>query len=310
MCEYGHITNKEIYSSYKDLLDPMRFEEIMKFLEGPFLTRARIFKDLSSAENNLEPKIHNVIHLLKSTKTIQWYSIALSALQPVYEGVKLTKELNHKLIELFESIHEIMFTLNFSDKVANELEKKIPLIAKGIKFSGDLDDFGKQLNDAIIHIESLKIEQGLHFSKIDFSNPLDWVNSFEKNNSLGHMLIFLFKYKNLGSSTNKIFVSSLEHTLPQTPSIENWPSIDGVPADNIKRHIYSIGNFFVTHSSDNSSYGNKKFNDKKELYKTHNLFDVIDEGNKLNFKSVEDWNFDLIKQREDYIIQKFCLLSK
>jgi hypothetical protein len=105
-------------------------------------------------------------------------------------------------------------------------------------------------------------------------------------------------------------VSSLEHTLPQTPSIENWPSIDGVPADNIKRHIYSIGNFFVTHSSDNSSYGNKKFNDKKELYKTHNLFDVIDEGNKLNFKSVEDWNFDLIKQREDYIIQKFCLLSK
>lgn len=305
MCEFGHITNKEIYSKYNNLVGEMKFEEILKFLKETLLTRALIFKDLNSNENNLEPKIHNALHLLKSTKTVQWYSLAMAALQPVYEKVKLTKDAKEKLIKLFENIHELMFTLNFTDKVANELEKKLPLISKSIQYNGDINLFVKQLNDANIQIELLKNELGLIFGKIDLSNSVEWVNSFEKNNSLGHMLVFLFKYKKLGSSTNKIYTSSLEHTLPQKPSIDNWSIIENESAENIKRYTYSIGNFYITHTIDNSSYGNKKFLDKKIQYEKDNLYDIIEEGNELNYKNITEWNFEIIKKREKFIINKF-----
>lgn len=306
MCESGHISNKEIYSSYKDLLSTKNYFEIINFLEKPFLIKAQIFRDINLNESNLEPRLHNSILLLKSTKTVQWFSIAMAVLRPLYESQQINREAKNIIVKIFENLHEIMFTLNFTDKLANELEKRLPEISRTINYNSDIELYYLQLKRVLDKIIELKIELQLTFDKIDFSNPGDWVNSFEKNNALGQMFIFFLKYKSLTSNDVKIFISTLEHTLPQSYTKEKWPIIEEKNVEDIKRHIYSVGNFFVTHQSDNSEYGNKSAIEKLKLYREKKLFDVIDdERNELNYKNLNTWDFDIILKREEYIFSKF-----
>ena len=307
--EYGHITHKQIFEKYKHLLNNKDYEGIINYLENNLLNKAKIFKDINSNETQLDAKLHNVIHLLKSTKTVQWFSIAMAVLNPLYLDIKLEKTTKDLMVELLESLHEIMFTLNFVDKVANELEKKLPEIASKIKFNNQ-KDFIDKLNFAKTSLETFKNTQNLSFQDIDFSDPDDLVKSFEKNNDLGHMFIFFFKYKRQGSSTNKVFTSSLEHALPQKPTVADWPIIKNKDELLKTRHIYSLGNFFVTHSSENSSYGNKSFIDKKALYIKDNIFDIIEENDNLNYKKVPDWTFGTIEKREKKVIELFLKLAK
>jgi hypothetical protein len=173
-----------------------------------------------------------------------------------------------------------------------------------IKYNNE-SEFIETIRSAQLKLSTLKIEQSLRYSDIDFSDPSDWVRNFEKNNDLGNMFVFFFLYKKMSNSTVHLHISSLEHTLPQSPSEENWPIIKNISEDEIKRHIYSLGNFFVTHSRDNSSYGNKSFDKKAAMYKTDNIFDIIDDSNPLNYKSVVDWTYETILQREKVIIELF-----
>ena len=115
----------------------------------------------------------------------------MATLGPIYNGVSLQTSTKNLIIKIFETLHEIMFTLNYVDKVANELEKKLPEIASEIKFTTE-QDFITILNSAISKLNTFKVEQSLQFSDIDFTDASYWVRSFEKNNNLGHMLVFLF----------------------------------------------------------------------------------------------------------------------
>ena len=308
MSEYGHITNKKVYEKYRTLIDPMNFEQVIDYLEGPLLIKATIFKDFPSTTTNLEAKIHNSLELLKSTKTVQWYSVAMAVLGPIYEGINLQTVTKNLIIQIFETLHEIMFTLNFVDKVANDLEKKLPEIASNIKYTNE-NEFVSLLNNALSKLNIFKIEQSLEFSDIDFTDPSEWVRSFEKNNNLGHMFVFLFFYKKMASSTVQIHVSSLEHTLPQKPTSEKWPLTENSTQEELKRHKYSLGNFFITHSRDNASYGNKSFNEKKTKYSKDNIFDIIEVTDSLNYKSVTDWTYETILDRERKIIELFAELQ-
>ena len=304
MSEYGHITNKKVYDKYKTLIKPMDFEIVIDYLGGPLLVNAKIFKDIQSITTNLDSKIHNSLELLKSTKTVQWYSVAMATLGPIYNGLSLKTSTKNLIIKIFETLHEIMFTLNYVDKVANELEKKLPEIASEIKFTSE-QDFITILNSAISKLNTFKVEQSLQFSDIDFTDASYWVRSFEKNNDLGHMLVFFFFYKKMASSTVQIHISSLEHTLPQNPTDEKWPIIADSDEEELKRHIYSLGNFFITHSRENATYGNKSFNDKSEMYSNDNIFDIIEETDELNYKSIDDWTYEVIINREQKIIELF-----
>ena len=304
MSEYGHITNKKVYDKYKTLINPMDFEKVIDYLGGPLLVNAKIFKDIQSITTNLDSKIHNSLELLKSTKTVQWYSVAMATLGPIYNGLSLKTSTKNLIIKIFETLHEIMFTLNYVDKVANELEKKLPEIASEIKFTTE-QDFITILNSAISKLNTFKVEQSLQFSDIDFTDASYWVRSFEKNNDLGHMLVFFFFYKKMASSTVQIHISSLEHTFPQNPTDEKWPIIADSDEEEQKRHIYSLGNFFITHSRENATYGNKSFNDKSEMYSDDNIFDIIEETDDLNYKSIDDWTYEVIINREQKIIELF-----
>ena len=307
MSEHGHINNKRIYEKYKALLDPMNFNDVVDYLKGPFLIKSKIFRDFQSNTTSLDAKqlqISNALELLKSTKTVQWYSVAMASLMPIYEGISLQSSTKKLIIQILETLHEMMFTLNFVEKVANDIEKKLPEIASQIKYNNE-SEFVDAINFAQSKLTTLKIEQSLKFSDIDFSEPSDWVRNFEKNNDLGNMFVFFFLYKKMASSTVHLHISSLEHTLPQSPTEERWPIIENSNEDEIKRHIYSFGNFFVTHSRDNSSYGNKSFEKKLAHYKADNIFDIIDGSNPLNYKSVDDWTYETILKREKIIIDLF-----
>ena len=315
MSDKWHITNKEIYKEYKNLLDGKNYEEIWNFLDEDLLIKATIYKDLNSKETILDARLHNAVNLLKSTKTIQWFSIAIAALYPEYNEEKLSNQTKEKIIELFEVLHELMFTLNFVDKVANDLEKKLPEISSNIDFTDEVN-FCKTLDTAISEVQEFKVEVWLLFSKIDLpvldwadtedeieSKFSEWSKSFEKNNSLWNMFLFFIKYKHTSTKDNKINVSSLEHTLPQKPTQDKWTIILG--EEDIDRYKYSLWNFFIVHTTDNSSYWNKSFSDKKKAYLDKNVYDIISESDELNYKKLDDWNLDIIKKRERKIIQIF-----
>ena len=69
--------------------------------------------------------------------------------------------------------------------------------------------------------------------------------------------------------------------------------------------IYSFGNFLLSFSTDNSSYGNKSFEEKKGLYESDNLKDVISESEETYLYRVSEWTPELISSREKHLIQKF-----
>ena len=305
MSKYGHITNKNLYSSYEKLLNGKDYNKTLEFLNGELLIQASIYKYFNSNSSDLtDNKIHNVIQLLKSTKTAQWFSVGMSVLNPVFGNIHLSNNCKDQIILFLESLHELMFSLNFIDKVANEIEKKLPSLAKDIKYS-DEQSFISMIQSALIQLEILKQEEGLKFEFIDFSVNTDWVSEFEKNNSLGNMLIFYIKYKKIGASVVKLSLSSLEHTFPQTPNKIEWPIIDGLQSEDYKKYIYNIGNFFLTHSSENSSYGNKSFNSKRVDYKKDHIYDVIDETSDFHLNNIKSWDFNVIENREQLIRNQF-----
>jgi hypothetical protein len=305
MREYGHITKREIYPSYKTKIQNLNFIDLNDYLSNNLLVRAKIYKDfIKIGETNLKPKFHNVIQLLKSTKTVQWYSIAMSALEPLYTRKKITLKTEDKILELLENIHEIMFSLNYVNVVANNIETKYPDIAKSITYTNETD-FVKSLEKAINEVNKIKNIERLSFDNVDLSNSNQLISSFETNNDLGNMLIFLFKYYDKKSSDDKFNVGSLEHLFPQKPSEFKWPVIKKMKIEEKRNMIYSLGNFFITNVTLNPSIGNKSFKDKLTIYKKWNLYDILPEVSKLHYTKVQDWTPEVVKERSEWISESF-----
>lgn len=304
MREFGHITKREIYSSYKSIVKGLNFNELSDYLSDNLLIRAKIYKDFISSDTSLKPSLHNVIQLLKTTKTVQWYSIAMAVIEPIYKSKKITLKTEKKILELLENVHEIMFCINYVNVVANNIETKFPDIAKSISFENE-QEFVKSIDKAITEIVKIKNHEKLSFSEIDLSNSQNMVGNFESNNDLGSMLVFLFKYQDKKSSDDKFSVGSLEHLFPQKPSNVNWPIVENLNLEQKKEMIYSVGNFFITNTSLNPSLGNKSFKEKCKEYKRWNLYDIIPERSDLNYKKVKVWNLDLVQKRSKWIIDSF-----
>lgn len=300
----GHITNKDIYKSYKDLLGPKEFVAVHNFLTGRLLDDANVFKSINSNESDYIPKIHNAIQLLISTKTVQWQTIAIKVLQPFDKGISESAQVINTVVELFEELHEIMFTLNYVEKIANDLEKRLPAIAKEIEVSTVVDEMIETWQKAINSLRQLKYELNLNFQEIDFNDRESLSKSLKKNNALGLMFLFYLTYKETGN-TEKLSVHTLEHVVPQKLREETWPDFYGLSQEERDMLIYSFGNFLLSFSTDNSSYGNKSFEEKKGLYESDNLKDVISESEETYLYRVSEWTPKLISNREQHLIQKF-----
>lgn len=305
MSSNGHITNNSVYSKYRDMTLNWRKSQILQYLSSDLLYMAMAFKLIKSPDTNLNSELHNAVELLKSTKTIQWMSIGMALLKPICAQKKITTNVKSKIILVLHELHEIMFALNFTDKVANELEKKLPEIAQLIIYD-DPHQFETVLSKAKTELIDLKYKLKLSFKNIDFSNCDDWVNVFRKNNDLGHMFMFYFKYKDT-SSSDKIYCTSLEHTLPQSLTEDNWPCVSSLNTEERERFIFSLGNFFITSPSNNASFGNKKWSEKKLGYLADNMFDILSDSDYC-YKEVDTWDLEVIQKREELIIDKFVNL--
>jgi hypothetical protein len=300
MRESGHITKREIYSSYKEELKNLNFDNLNNYLTSKLLVRAKIYKDFFVPDTIMKPKFHNVIQLLKTTKTVQWYSIAMAALEPLYTQSKISIKTEDKIVSLLENVHQVMFSLNYVNVVANNIETKFPEIAKSIIFTNE-KTFAKSIDEAYSEINKIKEKENLSFSSIDLSNSKFLMTSFEGNNDLGNMLVFLFKYYDKKSSDDKLSFGSLEHLFPQKPTESRWPLIKKMKAEEIREAIYSIGNFFITNTTLNPSLGNKSFTDKLEEYKKWTLYDILPVANGLHYSKVKDWTSDVVKKRTIWI---------
>ena len=304
MRDSGHITKRQIYKSYKEKIKNLNFNDLNDFLCKKLLVQAKIYKDLINTDTNLEPKFHNVIQLLKTTKTVQWYSIALAALEPLYNNKSISLKTKDKIVQLLESLHEVMFSLNYANVVANNIETKFPKIAESITFTNE-NAFTKSIEKALIEITKIKVSENLSFSSIDMSNSKNLMSSFEGNNDLGNMLVFLNKYYDKKSSEDKFTTGSLEHLFPQKPNESKWPLINKLNPEEIREMTYSLGNFFITNTTLNPSLGNRSFLDKRDVYKSWHLYDILPETHKLNYEKVKDWTPEIVKERSKWISESF-----
>jgi uncharacterized protein with ParB-like and HNH nuclease domain len=304
MSEFSHISSKEIYSEYKKLFKSKNHRELHDYLTKKLLVKAKIFRDFNLKETLTETSFHNVIQLLKSTKTVQWYSIAMSVLNPLYQNKHLTLDTKKSMIKILEKVHEIMFSLNFANVVANSIEKFLPEVASEITFENE-KQFNESIVSATLKLEAFMNKEGLNFQSVDISQAKEWTNTFSKNNNLGSMFVFLFKYYDRKSSDDRYYVGSLEHTFPQNPTEGNWPGINDSTKEELEDFKYSFGNFYLTNSIENASLGNKSFKEKKNSYIENSLYDILPIESDLNYSKVTNWDYNLVKRRELYIQQKF-----
>jgi len=310
MSRKGHITKKDIYSSYSRLFNAGGLDELKSYLSDILKNQAEVFKVLSVSDQSMpslenEIKLHNIIEILRSTKTQQWYSIAIAVLTPVLThryDLSPSNEVT-KIVNIFEQLHEIMFSLNYSDKVANKIEKKFPEISKIVHQENDKEQYLTSLDNVLDEIIQTKGDQKLSFKDIELEN-LSNSDFFKSSNDLGNMLILLFHYKMEGGQS-KIIAQTLEHVLPQSIKQSEWPEFFRLNSAEKQKSIYSLGNFMNASSSNNSKYKNKSFKTKKDKYDT-DVFDPL-KGTDLSFDEISDdgWTEELIQEREDKLIERF-----
>lgn len=86
--------------------------------------------------------------------------------------------------------------------------------------------------------------------------------------------------------------NSIEHVYPQTP--ETGESLDG-------KHLHAFGNLALLNASQNSSYGNKSFSGKKNLFNELKAIDSL----KLCeiFKKNDSWDTEQIEKHQKEMIQ-------
>ena len=318
MARSGHITKKEIYSSYSDLLGEKELDDLKGYLSNTMQSQAKVFRVLTNNDSLLLQResvaFHNVIEILRSTKTKQWYSIALAVLTPIVEHSYNLSETNDlpEVLKLFENLHELMFVFNYSDRLANKLETKFPGIAKKVFKDNDKTSYLESLKIVNEELIKTKATEKLSFNEIDLGT-LENPDHFESNNDYGNMLLSLLSYNSEQTNTNKMTIQSLEHVLPQSLSEDDWPEFFNMEASDQRKYIYSIGNFLNTSSSSNSSASKDSFKDKKKVFKGKVYDPISDNG--LNYKTVSDdgWTAGLIEKRKDKLIEMFkeyCLKQK
>ena len=317
MSRHGHIQKKEIYPKYSKMFKNLDLDRLTKYLKDDLLSQATAFKVLldsnESMPNFSNDKLKNIIECLKSTNTQQWFSVCLAVLTPIIQHRFNLSETNQEtlVVKIFENLHEMMFVLNYSDRLANKLETKLPEIASKVDQGSDVNDYFSSLSNIDDEIVQLKGTLELSYSHIDLIRFKD-NEFFEPSNNLGNMFLLLLNYKKNGGRMN-FKTRTLEHVLPQSVKEEEWPEFFSYDIERQKKSIYSIGNFLNAPSGKNSSLKGLSFKQKKSKEDGY-LLDPL-EGTDNYFKNIDDdgWTEEKIKERQDQLIEMFktaCLEKK
>ncbi len=282
------ITKSEMYDAYHELISNMNINELKSFLENDLLTDATIFGGLKNFDSNFKPVIlNNVIKLLQSTKSNQWFTIAISALRA--HNAYPTINVSEKLKELLELVHEIIFCIILNDKKANLIEQKFPEIAQKIVGYKDAKELIEVYEIIIELLQTFRDSQSLQYSNIDLSD----IDFSSQNLNASMLLSFIEYHKGQGN----LSIKSLEHILPQNPKEKQWEIVKGISKDVLDDNIYSLGNMILIEKQINSKIKASSFSDKIKEYSTFKVFDPVGQSSIHNYKNLSTFDFTTIQKR-------------
>ena len=291
------ITKNELYFNYNEIIKTFDDQNLLSFLENDLLQDAVIFKTLKKEEllnNNIS--INNVIKLLQSTKSTQWYSVGLSALRAFNFDQSISTV--EKIKKILEKTHEIIFNLILTEKKANKLEKFFPLLAFKLNGYITVKELQKKLDETSIELSKFIIEEKMSYKGIN----LDDVD-FQSSNSVANMFLFFIDYKECFNYS--LCIKSLEHILPQNPKTSKWPIIMGVSKIKLDNYIYELGNMLLIEKQLNSRLKAESFDVKKSEYINNKVIDPLDSSNPLNYNNLVSFELDSIKLRTKAIFEKY-----
>jgi hypothetical protein len=271
--------------------------ELIQFLEVDLLSDASNFRVIKNSTDLNKPNIQlqNVIKLLQSTRSTQWYSIAISVLRAYnkFNSIKVTESLQ----KFLEIVHEIVFTIILTERKANIVEKRFPEFALKINNYTNEKELLLLLDNLFIEIEKFRNSENLNYTSVDL-NEVDLIS----NNINGNMILFLIEYRSNGS--HNLALKSLEHILPQNPNEKNWPIIKGLPFSDLENSIFSLGNFLLIDQPLNSRLKAAKFSEKQIGY-SNKIIDPVPNTSKYHVSNLNGFDFDIIKERTKLVLAEF-----
>jgi hypothetical protein len=291
------ITKNDIYKNYNDIIKTFDDKKLLNFLENELMQDAVIFKTLKKEELlNSNTTINNIIKLLQSTKSTQWYSIGLSVLRAFnFDQSLLTIE---KIKKILEKTHEIIFNLILTEKKANKLEKFFPNLAFKLNGYKNVPELHKKLEAISDELSKFIIDEKMSYKGIN----LDEVD-FQSSNSVANMFLFFIDYKECYNYS--LCIKSLEHILPQNPKTSKWPIINGVSKIDLENYIYDLGNMLLIEKQLNSRLKAESFDIKRSEYISNKISDPLDSSNPLNYNNLITFELASIKLRTKEIFEKY-----
>jgi hypothetical protein len=278
----------------------MNVNELKAFLENDLLVDARIFGGLKNQESNFTPiVINNVIKLLQSTKSNQWFSIAISAIRA--HNLHLTIQVSERLIDLLEIVHEIIFCIILNDKKANLIEQRFPEIAQkivGFSDAKQLIDVYDTIIEALILFRDF---ESLRYRDIDLKDV-----DFSSHNLNASMVLSYIEYH---KGQGNMSIKSLEHILPQNAKDKQWPIIKGKTKEYLDENIYSLGNMLLIEKPLNSKIKASSFSDKVREYDKFKVFDPLDPSSTNHYKGISSFEFKSIAERNTELIELYNTIS-
>lgn len=312
MAATGHVSNREIYSTAKSLID----NNSKAFLKE-VLSYAKLWNNIHSVDNPNNPhetiitdnQLIQIIYMLKLVNVRQWYSLGLIVLKLYTEEIIGSKQ----VLSLFDNLLILFVRFRLMDKKFNLLEKKIPTLANSVynKLKGNGTD---QDNTNVGDLQFDDVQDSYNYIKnqlqhlIDKHVPDESFHSYLDNdplvpeNDLATLLLrrIIIKEKGLQHGLILGFDLTLEHVYP-IKSDKYWERSTDLEDEHLK---YSIGNMLLLEQAINSSVSNRKLEDKSNTYKEIDVIDYFKdkELSVFNFNS-NTWLTEGIAKRESKLIE-------
>ncbi len=292
------ITKSELYKAFSEKVESFTQTELTLFvnsLKDDSLFYARLIKD----KPNTDLKLENVLKLLRSTKTSQWYTLGLAVLRCLekYKNDQNYNRLFQSSIDLLLKTHKLIISIMIKGQGMNQIERFIPSLAVKLNNSVPCNSLIDLCEECILGIENLMSAKMLLITSTD-------LNSLKpENNVFSLSLLTIVSFVNLRHAATLPVHLTLEHVFPKNPRQRNndWPEIDALGSeDKIENCLHSIGNHIPLLQGLNREVSNKSFGEKKNHYISNSVGDVLMDVS-VNVTVVNNWTPEIIEKRKQLI---------
>ncbi len=339
---YTDITSNENINNVKDLFKRFRIT---------FKDRLTTCNDIRILLNNIKSILQSY-RVVKEVDEIQHIYIKDFILS-LGQGLKVTSIYDIFMVYIVEKV-KIVDDIKKKVKLLNEFRSVLLLIEKfEIKwklftFSGDsltnalislfikfYDKVNDQIeqnyyDDVLSAFEDIINDENeaTFFSKVLNDDSIEKVNKFLESQNiqkqknalkiLNRVSFNLFnkgiKYKSTSSNYYYHSKPTIEHIFPKTHS--KWSEDDRTNASELEQYLEEIGNKFIFNKDENSSAGNKTFENKIKCYEEYNdlkldkTLDFTFNNKTFDLLKKDKWTKEDVELRSEYIITELLNIWK